>query len=59
MQNIKNNKTLTLSILGKCLYIGLIIIYIYNDTSNFAKLHRVLISIDGNLNFIINFMSAR
>ena len=34
-------------------------LFIYNDTSNFAKLHRVLISIDDNLNFIINFMSAR
>ena len=32
---------------------------IYNDGSNFAKLQRVLISIDDNLNFLINFMSAR
>ena len=32
---------------------------IYHDRINFAKLQRVLISIDDNLNFLINFMSAR
>lgn len=32
---------------------------IYNDVINFEKLYRDLISIDDNLNFLINFMSTR
>ncbi len=38
---------------------GYDLVIIYNDGINFAKLQRVLISIDDNLNFLINFMSAR
>lgn len=47
MQNNKNNKTLTLSILGKCLYIGLIIIYSSNiiTTTN----ENILIDDDNNI----------